>query len=165
MAIVKHKTASGIIYCYDSTPKWDPNLKQARPQKTYLGRWDEATQSIIPTTGRRGRKKKDESSANVKSSPADSDRLVREYINKVAGLEQELAEAKKRIEQLSRENITTRLSEHHVEQQVIDRFIEAIDECEFVRYAPGDATGNMNKVYEKAITAIEQIEKSKKGKK
>jgi hypothetical protein len=69
------------------------------------------------------------------------------------------------VEQLSRENITTRLSEHHVEQQVIDRFIEAIDECEFVRYAPGDATGNMNKVYEKAITAIEQIEKSKKGKK
>jgi len=69
------------------------------------------------------------------------------------------------VEQLSRENITARLSEHHVEQQVIDRFIEAIDECEFVRYAPGDATGNMNKVYEKAITAIEQIEKSKKGKK
>ena len=104
MAIVKHKTASGIIYCYDSTPKWDPNLKQARPQKTYLGRWDEETQSIIPSTGRRGRKKKDESSSNVKPSPADSDLLIQEYINKVAGLEHELAEAKKRIEQLSREN-------------------------------------------------------------
>ena len=58
MAIIKHTTAAGITYCYDSTPKWDPVKKQARPQKKYLGRWDEETQTIIPTTGKRGRKKK-----------------------------------------------------------------------------------------------------------
>ena len=34
----------------------------------------------------------------------------------------------------------------------------AIDECEFERYAPGDPKGNMNKVYDKAILAIEKIE-------
>ena len=103
MAIIKHKTASGIIYCYDSTLKWDPNLKQARPQKTYLGRWDEETQSIIPTTGKRGRKKKEEST-NDQSSMADSDLLLQEYRNKVTGLEHELEAAKKQIEQLSHEN-------------------------------------------------------------
>jgi tetratricopeptide (TPR) repeat protein len=34
----------------------------------------------------------------------------------------------------------------------------ALDECEFERYALGDPKGNMNKVYDKAMTAIEQIE-------
>ena len=59
MGIVKYKNPkTGIIYCYESTPKWDPEKGQARPTRTYLGRWDEETQSIIPTNGRRGRPKK-----------------------------------------------------------------------------------------------------------
>jgi tetratricopeptide (TPR) repeat protein len=40
----------------------------------------------------------------------------------------------------------------------------ALDECEFERYAPGDPKGNMNKVYDKAMNAIEKIEEvMKKG--
>ena len=69
------------------------------------------------------------------------------------------------VEQLSRENISDRLTERNVNSDTISQFIEAIDECEFVRYAPGDPKGNMSKVYEKAISAIEQIEKIKKVKK
>ena len=65
------------------------------------------------------------------------------------------------VSQLSRENISQRLLERGVDEQTTSRFIEAIDECEFVRYAPGDPQGNMNKVYEKSITAIEQIENVK----
>ena len=65
------------------------------------------------------------------------------------------------VSQLSRENISQRLQERGVDEQITSRFIEAIDECEFVRYAPGDSQGNMNKVYEKSITAIEQIESVK----
>lgn len=65
------------------------------------------------------------------------------------------------VSQLSRENISQRLQERGVDEQITSRFIEAIDECEFVRYAPGDPQGNMNKVYEKSITAIEQIESVK----
>ena len=68
------------------------------------------------------------------------------------------------VEQLSHDNIASRLGERSVEQQTIDDFIGAIDECEFERYAPGDAKGNMNKVYEKAITAIENIEDGMKKK-
>jgi tetratricopeptide (TPR) repeat protein len=45
-----------------------------------------------------------------------------------------------------------------VGEETIAQFIGALDECEFERYAPGDPKGNMNKVYEKAMTAIEQIE-------
>ncbi len=62
------------------------------------------------------------------------------------------------VEQLSHDNIAERLTARTVEQPVIDQFIGAIDECEFERYAPGDPKGNMNKVFEKAMNAIEQIE-------
>ena len=62
------------------------------------------------------------------------------------------------VEQLSRENIAERLAERQVDSETIGQFLEAIDECEFERYAPGDPKGNMEKVYDKAITAIEKIE-------
>ena len=61
------------------------------------------------------------------------------------------------VEQLSRENISQQLSAHQISSETIQQFIGALDECEFARYAPGDATGNMNKVYESAMTAITQI--------
>ena len=68
------------------------------------------------------------------------------------------------VEQLSHDNIAERLTARTVEQTVIDQFIGAIDECEFERYAPGDPKGNMNKVFEKAMNAIEKIENGmKKG--
>jgi hypothetical protein len=73
------------------------------------------------------------------------------------------------VAQLSHDNISTRLSERNVNEETISQFIGALDECEFQRYAPGDPKGNMSKVYEKAMTAIEHIEdmmkKSKKVKK
>lgn len=69
------------------------------------------------------------------------------------------------VSELSRENISQRLAERGVGQEVTDSFIAAIDECEFVRYAPGDPQGNMNRVYDKSITAIEQIESVKPNKK
>ena len=61
------------------------------------------------------------------------------------------------VEQLSRENISQQLEAHNVSSETISQFIGALDECEFARYAPGDAAGNMNKVYEAAISAITQI--------
>ena len=70
------------------------------------------------------------------------------------------------VEQLSRENISQQLSAHNVTEETVRQFIGALDECEFARYAPGDATGNMNKVYDAAMTAITTIATTmKKGKK
>lgn len=68
------------------------------------------------------------------------------------------------VEQLSHDNISQRLSERKVDESTIRLFMEALDECEFERYAPGDPKGNMSIVYEKAITAIEKIEGSMKKK-
>ena len=70
------------------------------------------------------------------------------------------------VAQLSQDNIRERLSDRSVDSATVDQFLDAIAECEFERYAPGDPTGNMNKVYTKAMTAIESIEKTiKKSKK
>ena len=70
------------------------------------------------------------------------------------------------VEQLSRENISQQLASHQVSDEVVQQFISALDECEFARYAPGDATGNMNKVYDTALSALTQIASTmKRGKK
>lgn len=62
------------------------------------------------------------------------------------------------VEQLARDNISDKLLQRHVADDVIKSFIEAIDECEYARFAPGDATGNMQKTYDKATEAITTIE-------
>ena len=68
------------------------------------------------------------------------------------------------VELLSRENVTDKLQDSQIDGAIVSQFVEAIDECEYARYAPGDPKGNMNKVYEKALNAIEQIEVTmKKG--
>ena len=69
------------------------------------------------------------------------------------------------VERLSRENISSTLQEHGVDSQTVERFITAIDECEFERYAPGDLKGNKEKTFNYAITAIEEIENVMKKRK
>lgn len=62
------------------------------------------------------------------------------------------------VEQLNRDNITEKLQGHEVDDDTIGKFISALDTCEFERYAPGDASGNMEKTFNSAMTAIEEIE-------
>ena len=68
------------------------------------------------------------------------------------------------VKDLTHDNIAEQLASHQVDQQTIDSFIQALDECEFERYAPGDASGNMNKTYNSAMTAIMTIENVMKTK-
>lgn len=65
-------------------------------------------------------------------------------------------------ESLSRDNIRERLASRGVADETTNLFLEALDECEFERYAPGDAAGNMSKTYDAAITAIMNIESTMK---
>ena len=69
------------------------------------------------------------------------------------------------VEQLTRDNISLRLSERQVDTETIQLFLTALDECEFERYAPGDAAGNMNKTFNAAMTAITRIDETMNGKK
>lgn len=67
------------------------------------------------------------------------------------------------VEQLSRENIKEQLAAHKVDEAIIDKFTQALDECEFERYAPGDPKGNMSKTFDSAMTAIMEIENAIKA--
>lgn len=67
-------------------------------------------------------------------------------------------------EKLSRENISEKLQSHNVDDNTISKFLSAIDDCEMMRFAPGDPGGNMNKTFESAMTAIMEIENVMKKK-
>ncbi len=62
------------------------------------------------------------------------------------------------VEQLSKDNISEKLSAKAVDDETVSMFIRAVDECEFNRYAPGDVKGNMNQTFDAAMTAITKIE-------
>lgn len=63
-------------------------------------------------------------------------------------------------ERLNKDNIQTELTANNVSQEHISAFIKTMSDCEFARYAPGDANANMENVYNNAITAISQMEDS-----
>ncbi len=67
------------------------------------------------------------------------------------------------VEQLNRENISEKLSSRNVDEETTDMFINALDECEYNRYAPGDIEGNMSQTFKAAITAIVEIENTLKN--
>lgn len=62
------------------------------------------------------------------------------------------------VESLSRDNIKDKLAQRGVGEDIIGKFMSALEECEFERYAPGDETGNMEKTFQSAMTAIVEIE-------
>ena len=61
-------------------------------------------------------------------------------------------------EQLNKDNIQSELAANNVDQKQIDTFIKSLSDCEFARYAPGDANANMENVYRTAIDTITQME-------
>ena len=62
------------------------------------------------------------------------------------------------VESLSRENVVEAFDARNVQKETTEKFVHALDECEFERYSPGDPAGNMNKTYESAMIAIMDIE-------
>lgn len=64
MPIVTYKNQSGVTYAYDQTSVYDPEKKQSRPVRKYLGRVDPETGEIISTKGKRGRPPKKQTGAD-----------------------------------------------------------------------------------------------------
>ena len=63
-------------------------------------------------------------------------------------------------ERLNKDNIQSELTTSNVPQEHIDSFLKTMSDCEFARYAPGDADANMEGVYSSAINTITQMEGS-----
>ena len=64
------------------------------------------------------------------------------------------------VSQLSKDNIEAELTKHEVAEDVTKTFINALNECEFARYAPGDENEAMDKVYATSVDAIGKMENS-----
>ena len=61
-------------------------------------------------------------------------------------------------ENLNKDNVMSELTSRNVTPEASELFIKALNDCEFARYAPGDAASNMQAVYESAEVAISKIE-------
>ena len=68
------------------------------------------------------------------------------------------------VSMLNRDNVRESLNQRGADAQLIDRFIHTLDDCEFARFAPGDAKDTMDKVYASAEEVINQMESELKKK-
>ncbi len=59
---------------------------------------------------------------------------------------------------LSKNNIETELSKNGVSEELIVRFMQILDTCEFARYAPAESDAEMGSVYNNTIDAIGEME-------
>lgn len=62
--------------------------------------------------------------------------------------------------ELSKDRIGETLSRRNVAQETVKQVIGLLDDCEFARYAPGDDSGRMDRLYDQAAGLIGQIENS-----
>jgi len=62
------------------------------------------------------------------------------------------------LSQLSKDNIESELQHYGVGEELIKNYLNAMNECEFARYAPGNPDEAMDNVYKKAANAITQME-------
>ena len=64
------------------------------------------------------------------------------------------------VSKLSKDNIESELSHYGVQEELTKEFINALNECEFARYAPGNENEAMDKVYSASIDVISKMENS-----
>ena len=64
------------------------------------------------------------------------------------------------VSRLSKDNIEEKLRNHGVSEKLIKDFLNALNDCEFARFAPGDESQAMDKVYASSIEVISKMENS-----
>ena len=118
MSIVKYTNKkTGVVSWYESTSHYDPETKQSRPVRKYLGREDPVTGELIPSSGKRGRRNGDTLSKNddPQSSPNDDamNAIQSKYEKKISSLEALVSEQKATIRKLESEksSIVKKLSD------------------------------------------------------
>ncbi len=64
------------------------------------------------------------------------------------------------VSRLSKDNIEEELQKVGVQAELIKEFIDALDQCEFARFAPGDPNQAMDQVYKASFEVISKMENS-----
>lgn len=101
MSIVKYKNQSGVTYAYEQTSSYDPEKKQSRPVRKYLGRVDPETGEIIQTTGKRGRPAKNADVSSTETKEPDYKNLYEKKCQEADRLQRELEKEQEANHQLS----------------------------------------------------------------
>ncbi|MEN8117634.1 MAG: BatD family protein [Bacteroidota bacterium] len=63
------------------------------------------------------------------------------------------------VADLNRDSAVARLQERNVEQEIIDNFVDVVEQCEFARYAPAGGSEARSELYKKAATTMSRFEK------
>ncbi|MDD3512084.1 MAG: BatD family protein [Fermentimonas sp.] len=69
------------------------------------------------------------------------------------------------VAKLSKNNIEAELSKNGISEELIARFMQILDTCEFARYAPAESNAEMDSVYKNTIFVIEEMENRLKKRK
>ena len=60
---------------------------------------------------------------------------------------------------LSMDTVSEAMKEKNVDEELTNQFVEALNSCEFARFAPGDAEAKMDDLYQKGLEVITKAEK------
>ena len=62
--------------------------------------------------------------------------------------------------ELNKENVSEKLQAKGTDVSVVQQLVETMNDCEFARYAPGDPSQTMDKIYAAATEVIDKMESS-----
>ena len=101
--IKKLDKQTGVTYVYESESYWDKEKKQPRSKRKLIGKIDEQTGEIVPTSGRKGRKRKEltpiPQTASTDGNPLNA--LCAEQAEELRRKEEEISALKKQIIELT----------------------------------------------------------------
>ena len=113
MSIVKYTNKkTGVVTLYESTSHYDPITKQSRPVRKYLGKEDPVTGELIPSTGKRGRKKSESGPAVSSSYDPDTASVLSRLEEEISSRDTIIKDQASTIKRLETEkaSVITRLS-------------------------------------------------------
>ncbi|MBQ4205775.1 MAG: protein BatD, partial [Bacteroidales bacterium] len=62
--------------------------------------------------------------------------------------------------QLSMDTVKEMMESKNVPEDIVNQFIELLNNCEYARFAPGDPEKKMEELYEKGVEVITKAEKN-----
>ena len=87
----------------------------------------------------------------------EANRIYKHYLTTKLALE---ANSYLSQRHLSKDIIEEKRRNHGVNEELIKEFLNALNDCEFARFAPGDENQAMDKVYSSSIEVISKMENS-----
>ena len=115
MSIVRYvNKKTGVVSLYESTSHYDPETKQSRPIRKYLGTEDPDTGELIPTTGKRGRQRGSAGKTTDNSKRTESI----DYRLQIEKLRRECIEKDARIKSLESKNTILRADLERIQDMI-----------------------------------------------